>query len=206
MRNLHDLIIRDKYDSGGRCDEIKGNLIKDLIIKTNAQLCVEIGVFKGSSLMYFAEALETTKGKVIGLDPYTMGSLVNEIPDKDLNSYIYDVLFNDQIVLDNLYDGLVKIINNNNLDNTISLIRDKSEDYHINIEKETIDVLHIDGNHDEEYVTKDILLYLPLVKKGGYIIMDDITWSGVINSIKNHLDDKADLLQKYKDFAVYIKK
>ena len=88
MRNLHDLIIRDKYDSGGRCDDIKGNLIKDLIIKTNAQLCVEIGVFKGASLMYFAESLEITKGKVIGIDPYTMGSLVNKIPDENLNTYL----------------------------------------------------------------------------------------------------------------------
>jgi predicted O-methyltransferase YrrM len=70
MRNLHDLIIKDQYDSGGRCDETKGNVIKDLIIETNAQLCVEIGVFKGASLMYFAEALEVTKGKVIGIDPY----------------------------------------------------------------------------------------------------------------------------------------
>ena len=36
--------------------------------------------------------------------------------------------------------------------------------------------------------------------------MDDITWPGVINSITNHLEDKSDLLQKYEDFAVYIKK
>ena len=184
----------------------KGNLIKDLIIKTNAQLCVEIGVFKGASLMYFAESLEITKGKVIGIDPYTMGSLVNKIPDENLNTYFYDVLFKDQIILDNLYSGLIKIINENELKDIVSLVRVKSEDYHTNIEKESIDILHIDGNHDEEYVNKDILFYLPLVKKGGYIIMDDITWPGVINSITNHLEDKSDLLQKYEDFAVYIKK
>ena len=174
MRNLHDLIIRDQYDSGGRCDETKGNLIKDLIIETNAQLCVEIGVFKGASLMYFAEALEITKGNVIGIDPYSMGTLINEIPNKDLNKYIYEVLF-------------------------------KAEDYHINIEKESIDVLHIDGNHDEEYVTKDIQFYLPLVKKGGYIIMDDITWPGVINSINNHLNGNTILIKSYSDFSVHKK-
>jgi len=115
MRNLHDLIIQDKYDSGGRCDEIKGNIIKDLIIKSNAQLCVEIGVFKGSSLMYFAEALEITKGRVIGIDPYSMDTLKNEIPNKSLNDHIYNVLFNEQIVLDKIYDGVLKVINENNL-------------------------------------------------------------------------------------------
>lgn len=205
MRNLHDLIIRDQYDSGGRCDETKGNLIKDLIIETNAQLCVEIGVFKGASLMYFAEALEITKGNVIGIDPYSMGTLINEIPNKDLNKYIYEVLFKDQLVLDNLYNGVLKVITENKLENIISLVRSKSEDYHINIEKESIDVLHIDGNHDEEYVTKDIQFYLPLVKKGGYIIMDDITWPGVINSINNHLNGNTILIKSYSDFSVHKK-
>lgn len=205
MRNLHDLIIKDQYDSGGRCGETKGNVIKNLIIESNAQLCVEIGVFKGASLMYFAETLEITKGLVIGIDPYSMGSLKNEIPNKSLNHHIYNVLFKDQIILDNLYDGLIKVINDNNLKNTISLVRNKSEDYYNNLEIETIDILHIDGNHDEEYVTKDIQLYLPLVKKGGYIIMDDITWPGVIKSIENHLNEKSILIKSYGDFSVHKK-
>lgn len=205
MRNLHDLIIKDRYDSGGRCDKTKGNVIKDLIIETNAQLCVEIGVFKGASLMYFAEALEITKGKVIGIDPYSMGTLKNEIPNKSLNSYIYDVLFKDQIVLDNLYEELLKVINENKLNNTVSLVRSKSEDYYNNLEKESIDILHIDGNHDEEYVTKDIQLYLPLIKNGGYIIMDDITWPGVIKSVNNHLNKESVLIKSYGDFSVHKK-
>jgi predicted O-methyltransferase YrrM len=205
MRNLHDLIIKDQYDSGGRCDETKGNVIKDLIIETNAQLCVEIGVFKGASLMYFAEALEVTKGKVIGIDPYSMGTLRNEIPDKSLNTYIYDVLFKDQVVLDKLYDGVLKVINKNDLKNTVSLVRSKSEDFYKNLENESIDIIHIDGNHDEEYVTKDIQLYLPLIKKGGYIIMDDITWPGVITSINNHLNKETILIKSYGDFSVHKK-
>ena len=205
MRNLHDLIIQDKYDSGGRCDEIKGNIIKDLIIKSNAQLCVEIGVFKGSSLMYFAEALEITKGRVIGIDPYSMDTLKNEIPNKSLNDHIYNVLFNEQIVLDKIYDGVLKVINENNLKNTVSLVKSKSEDYYNNLKIESIDIIHIDGNHDEEYVTKDIQLYLPLVKKGGYIIMDDTTWPGVIKSIENHLNEESILIKSYGDFSVHKK-
>ena len=205
MRNLHDLIIQDKYDSGGRCDEIKGNIIKDLIIKSNAQLCVEIGVFKGSSLMYFAEALEITKGRVIGIDPYSMDTLKNEIPNKSLNDHIYNVLFNEQIVLDKIYDGVLKVINENNLKNTVTLVKSKSEDYYNNLKIESIDIIHIDGNHDEEYVTKDIQLYLPLVKKGGYIIMDDTTWPGVIKSIENHLNEESILIKSYGDFSVHKK-
>jgi predicted O-methyltransferase YrrM len=205
MKNLHGLIIRDQYDIGGLCTEEKGEVIKSLIKKTNAQLCVEIGVYKGSSLLYFAEALQTTNGKVIGIDPYKLDSLKNEIPNKEISNYFYDILFREQQTLDNIHSNLKRILEDNNLGNLVTLVRDKSENYYQNIKNESIDVLHIDGNHDEEYVTKDILNYLPLVKKGGYIIMDDISWVGVINSINNHLVDKCILISKHSEFAVYIK-
>jgi predicted O-methyltransferase YrrM len=205
MRKLHELIIRDQYDVGGLCTEEKGEVIKSLIEKTNAQLCVEIGVYKGSSLLYFAEALQTTRGRVIGIDPYKLDSLKNEIPNKEVSHYFYEILFKEQKTFDDIYFNLTQIIENNNLKNLITLVRDKSENFYQNIKKESIDVLHIDGNHDEEYVTKDILNYLPLVKKGGYIIMDDISWIGVINSINNHLIDRCRLVSKHSEFAVYIK-
>lgn len=205
MKNLHNLIKKDQYDAGGLCGDEKGNVIKSLVRDSNAKLCVEIGVFKGSSILYFVEALQKTGGKVIGIDPYQLDTLKNDIPDKKASHLLYNVLFKEQNVLDNIYSNLINIINNNNLGDTITIIRDKSENYHKNIDKESIDVLHIDGNHDEEYVTKDILNYLPLVKKGGYIIMDDTTWVGVKNSINNHLKDKCELVYDYKFYSVYTK-
>ena len=205
MRMLHELIIKDHYDIGGLCTESKGNVIKTLVEKTNAKFCVEIGVYKGSSLLYFAEALQKTNGKIIGIDPYKLDSLRNEIPNKQVNEYFYDVLFKEQKTLDNIYSNLSKILEDNNLGELITLVREKSENYYQNIKKESIDVLHIDGNHDEEYVTKDIINYLPLVKKGGYIIMDDTSWVGVINSIQNHLIDKCKLISEHSEFSIYIK-
>jgi predicted O-methyltransferase YrrM len=205
MKNLHKLITNDQYDIGGLCTEPKGNVIKSLVKDSNAKLCVEIGVFKGSSLLYFAEALQETGGKVIGIDPYEIESLKNEIPNKQVSHIIYNVLFKEQTTLDNLYSNLTQIIEENKLNNVVKLIRDKSENYYQNIKSESIDVLHIDGNHDEEYVSKDILNYLPLVKKGGYIIMDDITWVGVKNSINNHLINSCHLMSDHVDFSVYIK-
>ena len=205
MKNLHTLIIRDQYDIGGLCTEEKGEVIKSLIENTNAKLCIEIGVYKGSSLLYFAEALQTTRGRVIGIDPYKLDSLKNEIPNKEISNYFYDILFKEQKTLDDIYFNLKQILENNNLGDLITLVRDKSENFYQNVKNESIDVLHIDGNHDEEYVTKDILNYLPLVKKGGYIIMDDTSWVGVINSINNHLVDKCRLVSEHSEFTVYIK-
>ena len=106
MKNLHELIIRDQYDIGGLCTEEKGEVIKSLIEKTNAQLCIEIGVYKGSSLLYFAEVLQTTRGRVIGIDPYKLDSLKNEIPNKEISDYFYDILFKEHTTLDNIYFNL----------------------------------------------------------------------------------------------------
>jgi len=206
MKNLINLIKQDALDIGGRCPINKGEVIKSLVQKTNAKICVEIGVFKGSSLMYFIESLMKTNGKVFGIDPYKISNFVNNIPDQKVHTMVYDVLFKEQETLDTIYNNLVKIIEENNLSNFVKIYRQTSEECIENFEPNSIDILHIDGNHDEEFVTKDILNYLPLVKKGSFIIMDDITWIGVKNSINNHLVDNCDLVHNYTDFAVYVKK
>jgi predicted O-methyltransferase YrrM len=202
------LILNDVYDSGGWCGDIKRNMIRDLVLKSNAKLCVEIGVLKGSSLMCFAEGLSHTEGKVIGIDPYSYEGFKNHIPFEDLNDLVYNKIFTGQHVLDNLYSNLVNVIEENNLNNIIQLVRDFSENYYMNIERESVDILHIDGNHDEKHVTMDILYYLPLVKNNGYIIMDDITWDGVKKSIDNHLVDRCHFIGNFNnnEFGVYVKR
>lgn len=40
-----------------------------------------------------------------------------------------------------------------------------------------IALLHIDGNHKYEQVKKDIELWLPYVKNGGWVLIDDYEWS-----------------------------
>ncbi len=52
-------------------------------------------------------------------------------------------------------------------------------------ENETIDFCFIDGSHEYEDVKKDILAYLPKVKKGGILAGHDYDriWQGVINAV-----------------------
>jgi predicted O-methyltransferase YrrM len=51
--------------------------------------------------------------------------------------------------------------------------------------KESLDVVFIDLTHTYEAVKEDIMLWLPKVKKGGYIAGDDYheNWSGVIQAV-----------------------
>ena len=40
----------------------------------------------------------------------------------------------------------------------------------------TIDMLHIDGNHEPHVAEQDVRLYLPKVRQGGYIWFNDAQW------------------------------
>ena len=68
MRDLQGLIQRDKYDDGGWCFDEKRKLIHNLVKTTHSKVCVEIGVYKGSSLFSFAEVLEKIGGKKIKMN------------------------------------------------------------------------------------------------------------------------------------------
>ena len=39
-----------------------------------------------------------------------------------------------------------------------------------------IDILHIDGNHSEQASYLDVTKWVPLVRSGGWIFFDDMTW------------------------------
>jgi predicted O-methyltransferase YrrM len=206
MRNLRDLLPGDKYDAGGYCPDAKRDFIHKLIKDTNSKFCVEIGVYKGSSLLSFAEALEQQGGRVVGIDPWNFELSKNEIPDKALENYIYNELLEGQSSFDYFFNNLTTIINENNLSTTVSLIRKPAEKAFREFEIESIDILHIDGNHDEVNVSKDIILYLPLVKKGGYIIMDDSCWPGVAAAISKFLVNECEFVGEIGYCLSYYKK
>ena len=68
---------------------------------------------------------------------------------------------------------------------------------------ESLDVVFIDLNHSYESVKQDIALWLPKVKKGGYLAGDDYheNWPGVIQAVNEMLNgftviDDAFIFQK----------
>ena len=205
MRDLRGLIVNDEYDQGGWCHDEKRNFIHTLVNLTLSKVCVEIGVYKGSSLLSFAEVLEKNGGTIVGIDPWSYEMSKNELWDKEYENYMYNELLKGQETFDKLYDSVCEIIQDNDLSKTISLIRKPSQDVFNNFDIESIDILHIDGNHNEMNASRDILLYLPLIKKNGYIIMDDSNWDGVNNAINKFLILNCELVQDFGGFACYKK-
>jgi len=59
-----------------------------------------------------------------------------------------------------------------------------------------IDILYLDGCHDEAVAAQDVKLYLPKVRPGGYIWINDSLWAA--------LQPAIDLLLESCDFVKLI--
>ena len=152
----------------GWCSQEKAFILIDLVLKTRPDIIVEIGVFGGKSFIPMAYALKVLgKGKAYGIDPWDKQESIQGL-ENPLNKEWWGMLNHLDIM-----HGLIAKIKEFQLEEQIDLIQNTSSGASI---IEGIDILHIDGNHSEESCYSDVLKWVPLVKKGGWIIFDDISW------------------------------
>lgn len=156
----------------GWCTLEKAKKFIELIEKNKPDICVEIGVFGGASLIPQALALkENEHGKIYGIDPWSKVSALEEMVSEDHKNWWGG------LDMDSIYQSCLQKIEQLGLQNYCELIKDKSENVCSRFKNESIDLLHIDGNHSEVLSYKDAVNYLPKLKKGGYIMFDDIWWT-----------------------------
>ena len=68
-----------------------------------------------------------------------------------------------------------------------------------------IGLLHIDGNHGQEAVLKDIQNYLPKVAKDGLVWFDDIQWESVLPAVE-YAKTQCDLFEEFDANNIILKK
>ncbi len=192
-------------DFGGGCSLLKARLFAQLIIDNNLKCSIDIGVYKGRSLFPQAFAHKLTNGIVYGIDPYTTTD-AQQYDREDIKDKLLEFVSNTNF--QKIFEELNKNIIYYNVESTISLIRktsDKAISYFLD-NNITVDLIHIDGNHDLMQVTTDYQNYLPILKKGSFLILDDISWE-TIKPI--YLKAKSELTKIYEkvdyqnDFAVF---
>jgi hypothetical protein len=156
----------------GWCSIDKAKKLIEVIIDSQPEICVEIGVFGGSSLVPQILAIQHNKhGKVFGIDPWANDAALEEMIHEDHKKWW------EELNLEDIYFGCKKNIATLGLEKFCILIRDKAENVASRFTDESIGLLHIDGNHSEALSYKDATLYLPKVKSGGFIFFDDIWWT-----------------------------
>lgn len=155
-------------------DDQAPSLAKAKSVCTPDSVCVEIGTWDGG----FAEAiLEHTKCKTLYcVDPY------KQFPSSDYQDGMNDLT---QEQFDAKYNNTKKRLTTK-YGNRVVFLRMTSEEAVKQFEDESLDFVYIDGNHDFEYVYKDIDLWYPKVKVDGILCGDDVYSRNLNDYDKDH--------------------
>ncbi|MDI1318521.1 class I SAM-dependent methyltransferase [Flavobacterium sp.] len=205
IKKIHSLI---PQDFGGGCSHEKAFLMSLVIKEFKLKATADIGVYRGRS--FFPQAIAHkmfSDGIVYGIDPYSnMDAVQNDRPDlqKELDNFITVTDFQ------KLFEGVSKIIVDNNYQNNGKLVRKKSSDAVVEFKNNNtkFGLVHIDGNHDTKFVMEDIENYFPLLAEKSFIVLDDISWDSVAPAyslLKNKMTFIDEFIDSSNDFALFGK-
>jgi FkbM family methyltransferase len=181
----------------GWCTPDKARHIARVLVENKCETYVEIGVFGGRSLIAAALAFEHQgAGVAVGIDPWsneaaTEGSLARE-----------DAEWWRGVDLEQVYQGFVRGVLDHGLTPHCRWLRETGEVGSRLFADDSIDCLHIDGNHSEESSCKDVGLWLPKVKDGGWVFFDDFDWPTTLKA-RRMMEEECDLLFTDGRYALY---
>jgi predicted O-methyltransferase YrrM len=171
MQDVISVVEQNLKKIKGWCSLNKATKLINCIDEIKPDICVEIGVFGGSSFIPQALALKKIgKGKIFGIDPWKTECALEEMSEEKNKNWWSG------LNIESIYNHFVSNIKIFDIESFCEIIRDKAEDVHTKFEDESVGILHIDGNHSELLAYKDATLYFPKVKICGYIFFDDIDW------------------------------
>lgn len=157
----------------GWCSPRKAGKLIRFVLSEQARCCVELGVFGGSSLIPQALALQAlgAGGLVHGIDPYSTAEVLKSPPTRDVHSRFWQDLDLQQIKRD-----LLARLEQLSLRDFAILHQMTSDTAAQLFAPECIDLLHVDGNHSTEQALRDVQTWLPKLRSGGILFIDDISW------------------------------
>jgi len=153
---------------GSWCSEEKVNLLMDLVTAVKPLVCVEIGAFTGSSILPVASALKfLEKGQVYAVDGWDNRVATRYWSDTDPNKAWWSTL--DMQWVRNEFRNRIANQKLRNYCVEVALPAEAAVS-----QFDSIDFLHLDGDHSEKGSLMDVELYLPKVKSGGYILLSNL--------------------------------
>jgi predicted O-methyltransferase YrrM len=187
-------------------DKIQGWLSPDvakamqcLIREVKPDVMIEIGVFAGKSLINAATVLqENGKGMIYGIDPWNMDIALKNMGTGE------NVGFWNAIDLDSVHAECAQAIRENALENVV-LIRAPSERVHQLFQPESVEILYIDGGHSTPQSCADVTNYLPKVKRGGWVWLDDTDWVSV-QKAERMVSEECELTADFGHACLYHKR
>lgn len=185
----------------GWCTFEKAERMAALILESGPSpilLCVEVGVFAGGSLIPQALALkERDRGVIIGVDPWKKEPALegeNEANQKWWAS----------VDLEAMHRLAAQAVWKYDLERHALLLRARSEIAAVALRGVQIDILNIDGNHSEECSTRDVASWLPMVRSGGFVWIDDVDWITTQKAVAM-IEEECTLVSDFQGYRLYKK-
>jgi predicted O-methyltransferase YrrM len=175
---------------GGWCDPEKGFEIGKLVIDNKSQRIAEVGVFEGKSTLALAYACKLNgSGTVYAIDSWKKEDCIDDEVSGNQEWW-------SKLDLDGHYEAFVGHAVRAQVVRYIQFCRMSSWDASRSLPD--MDMVHIDANHAEWPSTSDVVNWLPKLKVGGYLIMDDVNWESTQTAIR--FAEKYCTLVKRYDF------
>ena len=197
MQFLEEVVASIPVDYGGGSGSAKALVIADLIAKHRIQNTVEIGVYRGRSLLPVATMLRISgAGVATGIDPWSAGEALQEethAVGPEVNEWVR------QHDWEGTYQSVVDRIESYLLTDHCRLLRMTSEEAAPQIPDASVGVVHVDGNHDQAAVLRDAELYLPKLSPGGFLVLDDASWDS-IRPVVEELRTRLKVVFQLNDF------
>ena len=178
--DIQALLMQMPVDDGGGCSLGKAYLLALLIHRYSLKTTIDIGVYRGRSL--FPQALahaRFTNGVVYGVDPWDAAEAKELDLSEELRARVDE--FIEQTDFEKIYQQVILLRQRLHYEGHCSILRKTSADAarYFETQGALFGLIHIDGNHDTNIVKKDVQLYLPLLKSGGFVVLDDVSWASV---------------------------
>lgn len=201
------LLNRVKIDFGGGCSVLKAYLMARLIRDERLKTTLDIGVYRGRSL--FPQALahrKYTSGMAYGVDPWDAAEALQEQAPADISDKVKEWAKGTD--LQAIYQEVAAATKAFDLEANCTLLRQPSSSAITYFRERNIsfDLVHIDGNHDTARVREDVDLYLPRLRPGGYLVLDDVSWESIrpiYDELKRQLSHVYELVDSRNDFAIF---
>lgn len=182
----------------GWCTPEKAEYIAILTLDAAPKQIVEIGVFGGKSLVPFAMAAQSIGGHVTGIDPWSKEAAL----EGDIGAE--NAAWWGSLNYEEIYEGAVGAVSKYGAESNTTILRMKDTVALPLFADESIDILHVDGNHSEAVSQRYINQWGTKLRKGGYLIMDDTDWASQAATVKL-IESRYSKVHSAHSWAVYQK-
>ena len=178
----------------------KGVRLAELIVESDADSSVEIGVFGGRGTIAMAIGHQTLgHGCVTGIDPWEINA-----SQEGVNAQANDDWWA-QVDHDAIYEQFITALVNNGVVRQCRVMREHSLTAVRLFGDRSVDLLHQDGNHSEAISSAEVEIWTPKLRPGGYWIADDTDWPTTRRAQEMLVERRFELLEDHGGWRLYRK-